>query len=275
MSKNNLLRVTQMNAIYLDKEIEKSFQQIIQDACKHLPPGLITPISTEINLLLHLGLLKYSLFNSGSTFGQQLLNIKYDNLTTIKKALYLILTSLDYAKTRCELWRPSHKINTIIFRFYIVFKLMEFLNTSVFLRHGVKPLLVERLLGLNQVYATEKPPRTFESKYLARELLWNGFIEILVYMIPLINYYKLKRFVKQYNPFGQRTQTTNMITDRELTINSKCAHCHLAPILPHHMGCPHVFCYVCLKGNQAADAKYECPSCEHRNPNILCDRVNI
>lgn len=37
MTKTNLLRVTQMNAIFLDTEIEKSFRLIIQEACKHLP----------------------------------------------------------------------------------------------------------------------------------------------------------------------------------------------------------------------------------------------
>lgn len=46
----------------------------------------------------------------------------------------------------------------------------------MFLRHGEKPLLVERILGLKQVYKSATPPRMFESKYLARELLWNGFI---------------------------------------------------------------------------------------------------
>lgn len=47
---------------------------------------------------------------------------------------------------------------------------------SAFLRHGEKPLLVERILGLKQVYKSATPPRMFENKYLARELLWNGFI---------------------------------------------------------------------------------------------------
>lgn len=41
MTQNHLLRITQMNAVYLDKEIEKSFQFIIQEAVKHLPVGTI------------------------------------------------------------------------------------------------------------------------------------------------------------------------------------------------------------------------------------------
>lgn len=136
---------------------------------------MVTPIAPEINLLLQLGILRYSLCNSDATFGQQLLNIRYDNLTSFKKTLYLVLSSLDYVKTRCELWRPSHEVNKLIFKCYVAFKMMDFVNTSVFLRRAAKPLLVERIMGLDQVYASDTP-RTFESKYLARELLWNGFI---------------------------------------------------------------------------------------------------
>ncbi|KAL1497658.1 hypothetical protein ABEB36_008581 [Hypothenemus hampei] len=275
MSKNNLLRVTQMNAIYLDQEIERSFQEMIQIAIKGLPPKFVSPFVSEINLLLRIGLIKYSIFNKGSTFGQQLLSIRYKNMTTLQKSLYLILATSDYVKTKCETSSPSHKVNSVIFKIYILIKILDFVNISLFLKTGVKPRLIERLLGLNQEYATENQARTFESKYMARELLWNGFIEILLYVIPLINYYKLRRLLRQYNPFGHKYFGNTATVRQKITINSKCAHCGENPILPHHMGCAHVFCYVCLKANQAVDPKYECPSCGHRNQDILCDLVKL
>lgn len=37
MTKNKLLRVTQMNAIYLDNEIYNLFTQLAQDTLKYLP----------------------------------------------------------------------------------------------------------------------------------------------------------------------------------------------------------------------------------------------
>lgn len=58
----------------------------------------------------------------------------------------------------------------------------------MFLRRGEKPLLVERILGLKQVYKSATPPRMFENKYLARELLWNGFIVSSVTIILCISY---------------------------------------------------------------------------------------
>lgn len=121
-------------------------------------------------------LLNKSVLKSGSTFGQQLLSIRYSNISKFKKVLYLLANTLDYCKNRLELWNPSHGINNTIHNIHFVLILMNFLNISIFLRNGVKPLLIERFLGLNQEFAKEKSPRLFESKYLARELVWNGFI---------------------------------------------------------------------------------------------------
>lgn len=139
-------------------------------------PGLIAPIDPEINLLIRLGILKNSILNNGSTFGQLLLNIQYENMSKTKMILYLFFNCLDYVKTRCELSRPSHYVNNKLFKLFILYKILDFINISAFLRTGTKPRLIERILGLNQIYRSESAPRTFQSKYMARELLWNGFI---------------------------------------------------------------------------------------------------
>ncbi|XP_018563190.1 peroxisome biogenesis factor 2 [Anoplophora glabripennis] len=272
--KNNLLRVTQMNAVYLDEEIYKAFRLLLDQATRYLPPGLTAPYESEINLFLRLAIIKYSIFSNCNTFGQQLLSIKYENLSYTKKVLYMIGCCLDYIKVKLELWKPSHEINNTISNIYTFIKLFDFINLSVFLRNGVKPLLIERILGLTQVYVSDIGQRQYESKYLARELLWNSFIEILVYILPLINYHKMKRTLRNYNLLRRKPIYTVM-SNRVITMHSKCAYCGENPILPHHMGCAHIFCYVCLTGNQTADSRYECPLCEHRNPNILCDRVAV
>ncbi|CAH1105099.1 unnamed protein product [Psylliodes chrysocephalus] len=274
MSKNNLLRVTQMNAIYLDKEIYNSLYQIFLDSIKNLNPGFVAPYESEINLALRLLILNNSVLKNGSTFGQQLLSIKYEDISMTKRLLYLFGSCLDYVKTRFEMWMPTHDMNNVLFKIYMIAKLLDFINISIFLRNGVKPLLIERILGLNQVYATENAQRHFESKYLVRELLWNGFIEIFVYVLPLINYHKIKRTIKNLNPLHKKI-ILGVVPKRNMTMHTKCAHCGENPILPHHMGCPHIFCYVCLKGNQSADPKFECPICEYKNINIVCDRITV
>lgn len=141
-----------------------------------LQPGFIVPYEPELQLLLHLGIIYNSVVRSGSTFGQQLLSIKYENISGFQKVLYLFGNCFDYLKVKLEWWNPSHGINNAIYKLDLIRKILDFINISIFLRYGTKPLLIERFLGLNQVYASENVQRTYTSKYLARELLWNGFI---------------------------------------------------------------------------------------------------
>ncbi|XP_970086.2 peroxisome biogenesis factor 2 isoform X2 [Tribolium castaneum] len=246
MSNDKLLRVTQMNAIFLDNEIYKALMRILHETSRFLPPGYIAPIEPELGLIVRLALLKNSVCRNESTFGQQLLSIKYSNMSNFKKILYLFGNCFDYVKHRLEFWKPSHKVNTFMFKIHMVLVLLNFINMSIFLRRGVKPLLIERCLGLNQEYSTKTAPRHFEAKYLSRELLWNGFIDVLIHIIPLINYHKIKRTMRHFNPFHKKP-TYVVLNSRTMTMHSKCAHCGENPILPHHMGCAHVFCYVCLK----------------------------
>lgn len=107
-------------------------------------------------------------------------------MSYIKKVLYTGAICVDYIKAKFELWKPSHEINNTIFNLYTIIKLLDFINLSIFLRNGVKPLLVERILGLTQVYASEAGQRQYESKYLARELLWNSFIVSKTFLLNIV-----------------------------------------------------------------------------------------
>lgn len=62
----------------------------------------------------------------------------------------------------------------------------------------------------------------------------------------------MKRTLRNYNPLHRKPVYTVM-SNRVITMHSKCAHCGENPILPHHMGCAHIFCYVCLKVNSKYD----------------------
>lgn len=130
----------------------------------------------ELKLLLRLAILSNSVVKTGSTFGQQLLAIKYDNISTFQKLLYLFGNCTNYIKTKLEYWKPTHEINNTVARIGLILQILDFINLSAFLRNGTKPLLMERFLGLNHVYANENAQRQFQSKYLSRELLWHGFI---------------------------------------------------------------------------------------------------
>lgn len=101
-------------------------------------------------------------------------------MSVIQKLLYPIGNCFDYIKAKLEWWNPSHNVNNAVYKIELLGKILDFLNITIFLRNGSKPLLIERFLGLEQVYTTNNVHRQYTSKYLARELLWNGFIVCMI-----------------------------------------------------------------------------------------------
>ncbi|XP_022903281.1 peroxisome biogenesis factor 2 [Onthophagus taurus] len=272
MSKNALLRVTQMNAGFFDNEIYKIFGEHVQEILTYLPPGFSAKFQNELNLILRLIIFNYSILTSDSTFGQKLMSVKYDNLTKLKRGLYIVPSFLEYFKEKFEGKIENAVLKDYLNKFIALIQIFRFLNVSIFLRSGIRPLLIDRLLFLDQSYLKDHNQRIYDTQFMTRELLWDSFIELLVYILPLINYHKLKRTVKYLNPFHKKQKHFD-IESRNYTVDTKCPHCEEYPILPSHMGCAHVFCYTCLKGNQLADNQYECPICEYSSYNSMCDRI--
>ncbi|KAF5297640.1 hypothetical protein FQA39_LY11971 [Lamprigera yunnana] len=223
----------------------------------------------EVELFVRCLILYFSIIKEGNTFGQKLVAIKYENMTQNKRLLYAILSCSDYLLKLDILYRFSN-INKYLQQFVAFIKICNFINLSYFLKTGKYPILLDRILGLKQVYAHDVS-RTFGSKYLTRELLWNGFIEILVYVIPLINYHKLKRILFNMIPMSKKFKT-GQPSAVIFTTQTMCTHCGMSPVNPHRMDCPHIFCYTCLKGNQIADPQYQCQVCQNVNVVPVCQR---
>ncbi|XP_018322284.1 peroxisome biogenesis factor 2 [Agrilus planipennis] len=272
MSHNKLLRVTQLDAVYLNNELTNIFLKQMQTCLRYLPVGLHINYHNEINHLVKLLLSSYSLFSHDCTFGQKMLLIKYSNATPLKKCLYVLLSSLDYVRDKIEDTGRNSSIIKCSKHACSVIKILSFINLCLFIKYGRYPQLVERILGLEQVYSRNVIRRQFGSKYLARELLWNGFIEVLVCVLPLINYHKIMRISRSFITF-HKDKRGGEDFNVQFTISTKCAFCGEIPILPHHMDCSHVFCYVCLKGNLQADSGFECPKCGHKNSKEICKKV--
>lgn len=133
-------------------------------------------MDSELQLILRAAVIYWSVVQSGSTFGQDLLSVRYKNLSSTKKVLYFLSAFSSYLKAKLELFNLGRGLNDLLFRIDVFYKIFNLLNVTWFLQNGKKPQLIERLLGLEHVYAHEGAQRRFDSKYLGRELLWNGFI---------------------------------------------------------------------------------------------------
>ncbi|KRT83449.1 zinc finger protein, partial [Oryctes borbonicus] len=246
-TKSPILRVTQMNAIYFDNQIYKMLLGHVQDCLKHFHPQYTQLLSNEVELCMKFAILWFSIGRCDSTFGQKLLCTKYENITPAKKLVLGISLFVEYAVDKLQLLTDNMLLNNTAMKLKNLIHFCQFLNISIFLRNGLKPRLLERILRLNLSHDELKiAQRQYNSHYMMRELLWDSFIEILIYVLPLVNYHKMKRSINHLNPFRQKLVLSKPIV-AQLTINTKCPHCNESPIIPHSMGCAHVFCYICLK----------------------------
>lgn len=77
---------------------------------KYLRPGALNNVKPEISLLIKLLIFRYSVLRTNSSFGQQLLNVKYkDELSKTKAVLFALINyGLPYFKEKCD--EPSFKL---------------------------------------------------------------------------------------------------------------------------------------------------------------------
>ena len=265
-------RVEQLDALELDDEVRHVLKTQLSSVMKFLPPSLQNKWEPEVDAILQLVILHLSLRGVGATFGQQLLNIEFlkSQRKTAAVAViipivtkYLHTRSSDLvAKTKSRkikryLEISSHWAETSV-------SLGSFVNLLLFLHSGFYPNLLYRILGIQTAYTSSKGRgRQVGYTHMTRELIWHSFIELLVFVLPLINYHYIKRNVLRILMFGASVTTSKEGIGKQLTFTTKtkCAVCSQRPILPHHMDCDHIFCFYCLQANILADPHFPCPHC--------------
>ncbi|XP_055516947.1 peroxisome biogenesis factor 2-like [Leucoraja erinacea] len=139
------------------------------------------------------------------------------------------------------------------------------LNFLIFLQRGIFTTFPERLLGIRAVFCRPQGVRQVGFEYMNRELLWHGFAEFLIFLLPLINTRKLKVVVSSwFLPVGHLHHNDGTLS----THYKECAICGDWPTMPHIIGCKHVFCYYCIQSNYLSDADFTCPKCSTEIHNI-------
>ncbi|XP_058463360.1 peroxisome biogenesis factor 2 [Malaya genurostris] len=257
-------RVNQLDSIQLDNEIINILKVQIHNVLQNLPPGYFSSLQPEINLLINSVLWNYSIRKAHATFGQQMLSITYrkDQLHSTKlKSHYVLTVALGYLKEAAQFRLTGCTfLQRIISLVENTLTCLNLLNFFHFLRSGRKPSLIDYILKLDHCSVDGAKRRTIGYSYMTRELIWAGFLELLGFTIPIINYHALKRRIRNLLKIESGLQSKKMI---KLGVDSKCVYCNERVTLPHHMGCGHVYCYYCLKGNLLADTGFQCNVCDY------------
>ena len=256
-------RINQIDAAQLDEEIYKVLRSQVKEITKYQPGERIDRWQPEIDALLKFFIWKFSLRHGKSTFGQQLLNLHYGNITRAKSVLFLIFTVVPaYVRDKLLDGAASPESKRILYRVANVAKLFEFLNLLVFLHRGSQPRVAEYLLGIASCSSTTHRPRNIGYSYMTRELLWHGLMELFTTGLPMVNFHYMKHAIKKL--LSRRNRTGVQRSFPTMDLRSKCPYCNDTPVLPAHADCEHIYCYYCLKAHFTATNEFQCYECGAR-----------
>jgi peroxin-2 len=152
--------------------------------------------------------------------------------------------------------------------------LMSTLNvTMLFMWTGHYPTLIERILGMKVKYLHSSMARRVSFEYMNRQLVWNGFTEFMLFVMPLINVQKLRsmawQLVRCLPLLGTWITSNSTVAWHSNEGTKSCLFCGAEPIhTPYITNCQHLFCYYCIKTALMSDDKLSCPCCGHLITNI-------
>ncbi|KAL5014045.1 hypothetical protein ScPMuIL_008315 [Solemya velum] len=274
------LRVSQLDAAELDNDVLLMVKSQLAAVIKYHQTNWMVRYEPEIDAFLKFIIWKFSVEAHDATVGQQVLNLKYLNeratttqwMSRRQKVLYaLLLIWCPWVKERSndalELFGMTSfkdKINKYMYWMETTLKVAVLINFLVFLKKGSYQSWIERFLGIRSVFPNKQGIRQVSFQYMTRELMWHGFSEVLFFILPLINFQRIKNFLSR-NLFRRTTQISR---SEERLIS--CAVCGGWPVNPQEIGCPHVFCYFCIKSNYKCDPRYTCPLCSQGIPDEDC-----
>lgn len=272
---SRVLRISQLDSFELDGALEQLIWSQFARCFQHFKPGLLTPVEPELKAVLQLLLWRFTVYSNSATVGQALLNVRYRNtllpghryrpMSRQQKLWFALLTvggkwlserSHSLFLLGCSVGAGSQKARGTLALISGLAKASSLFNFLFFLQSGNFPTLTERLLGVQPVFSQPQGPRDISFQYMNRELLWHGFAEFLIFLLPLVNTWKLKASISSL--FSSKEKYSE---DAKTGSHMECAICGEWPTMPHSIGCSHVFCYYCVKSHTMADIFFTCPKC--------------
>lgn len=315
-------RVSQLDAHILDGELFSLLKQQLADSF-HLLSGKYWSYGQQPelwNLALKLVIFRLTTYKSGSTYGLKLQNLKLSNSSTgnvigggtkllilgtifgefLFKKLQSYLYSLEETHSRGESlrerikWAFLRNRETVLKKIDDAIKILDLCNFVSFLVSGRYPTILHRVLGLSltpiiaDLLKFDADKVNFELQN--RQLVWNVMTEFLVFILPMLQFRKVKRLILGVLPrtrkLEYRSTSQTPVQTRFTTLPiSQCAICietiersDLRAASTHVTNafitnCGHIFCYVCLatrfnaieNGNEEAEG---CPRCRMKLENF-------
>lgn len=194
-------RIDQLDAIDLDKELGQHFNGQLKEAVKYLPEIWLVKILPELEVILELSFHYLTFFSNKSSVGQKLLGLRIkDGIESWKLLSWISIEVLPkYLISRMSIFnnsrysRPMEYIKMFI-------SLAKFINYLLFFQEGKFPTLSRRILGIKLSRTEDHGSRDIGYSYLSREVLWHASMDMLAFILPLINTAKIKNFISKWIP---------------------------------------------------------------------------
>ncbi|XP_043206804.1 peroxisome biogenesis factor 2-like isoform X3 [Amphibalanus amphitrite] len=260
-------RVYQNDAETLDREAVAAIKEQLNEGAKYLMPNLYPRVEPEVLATVKLLIWRHTVDRNGATYGQRLLGLSYRHLSPARSALYVLLTvGAEWLRHRLpELLRlaaaPRHvseKVLQFADRAELLLRVTSLLNTLQFLRQGAFLTLTERLLRLRKRRAASDVVSETNYTYLTREHLWRGLSELLMCVLPLIDFRQLRGQLLRLLPASSESSAAPR--PPPFTAETRCVWCGEPPVLPHLLQCCHLACYYCHLAAAAGDS-VRCAEC--------------
>lgn len=298
------MRVSQLDSEILDNELVDILKEQLWSALSLFKPTMKERFEPELLALLNLMLFKLSVYESSTTYGAQLQNLKYRNekmhkgplesiakdapLTKTQKITYGVLTiGGQYVWTRVSRMATDkgwgeldeedirNKIYRLLQYGEKYWKFFSFINFLIFLWNGKYHMLIDRLLSMRLVYTKKSMNRQVSFEFLNRQMVWHAFTEFLLFMVPLINVEKLK--MKIMHNLLPKSYLISSKGYSQLPTN-QCAICHdngnnttedYNVYNPYETNCGHQYCYYCIQSKLSITGnEWYCLRCGERVTDI-------
>ncbi|KAI4172683.1 MAG: hypothetical protein LQ343_003423 [Gyalolechia ehrenbergii] len=228
-------RVGQVDAELLDEELLELLKGQVGEALKYFGSHLRDEWSSEILFALRAALFKLSIWNHDASYGAALHNLRYTDArhtgpipkvpSRWQKASHgLLSVGGRYAWEKWGTWLAdqegsyegvscaNHKIETtnlpqptptvrvlsqvssLASTAYFIAAFSSFL---LFLINGRYRTLLDRILRLRLTHPSNHLSRQVSFEYLNRQLVWHGFTEFLLFLLPLVGIARWRRWLSR------------------------------------------------------------------------------
>ena len=262
-------RVFQLDATQLQDELVDTFVRQSAECCKYCFTEGFSRFKPELKAVIQFFLLHQSLLSDRATFPQSMLGLKFD-YDGKKKALIFIglyvgcrwysertdvVNGLVSSLTGINYW-AANKVSSLLEAILKIFSLVNFI---LFLLRGRYPTILDRVFNMRMVPSRPHTVQQPAAQYTNSEILWHGFTEFVMCVLPFVNVTFIKNWSK-HTLMHYFPKLKTALIDPKMGV-SLCGVCGDTPTMPHLGSCGHVFCYYCISANKMADKNFKCNTC--------------